>query len=312
LIVKVNKEGLRLPVEIQVTLVLKSSFNQIEHDYTYKKVHPDASDAELKILFAYGKAIDHSEELLEELGRLRLQRLEAKFKNSHDLGAFLVTWWHENVDDQVKNIGPLDALYQLLQKKEVSSLVTRGGLWVFLTENIAQTAIQPTGTPAPNAEFGPTLLIIEKIFQQYGVDLQPSSEALRKEEKYDRRLKVIMSTVLWLNEFFLPAEWEDALLGELTTPQKRQLSWLSGSDPCQLIGDRSLFRNRVDKCDKVDDVWKVFENHSRRPVKLLWELSKSGVLRVVAEETDLFNRVFMGFGRTLENHVAEESSSSLP
>jgi hypothetical protein len=296
-----------------VTLVLKSSFNQIEHDYTYKKVHPDASDAELRTLFAYGKAIDHGNELLEELGRLRLQRLEAKFKNSHDLGAFLVTWWHENVDDQVKNIGPLDALYQLLQKKEVSSLVTRGGLWVFLTENIAQTAIQPTETPAPNAEFGPTLMIIDKIFQQYGVELKPGPEAVRKEVKYDRRLKVIMSTVLWLSEFFSPEEWEHALLEGLSdVQQKRQLSWLARSDPCQLIGDSLLFSNCVDKRDKVDDVWKLFEKHSHRAVKLVWELSNSGVLRVVAEQTDLFNRVFMGLGRILENHVSEESSSLLP
>ncbi|KAL2849331.1 hypothetical protein BJX68DRAFT_267183 [Aspergillus pseudodeflectus] len=312
LIVSVDEDGLTLPVELQVMMVLKSSFGHIEHDYVYKKVHPDASEAELKILFAYGKAIDHSEELLKELSRLRQQRLEAKFKDIHGLGSFLITWWHENVDDQVKIIGPLGALYQLLLKKEVSSLITRGGLWVFLTENIAQTTKQPTKTPTPNVRFVPTLLIIDKVFQKYGVELQPSSEPVRNEEKYDRRLKVIMSTILWLSEFFSPAEWENALLEKLTTPQMRQLSWLASSAPCQLVRDRSHFNNRVDNCKQVDGVWDLFKTHSCRAVKLVWELSNSGILRVVAEETDLFNRVFIQPGRTLNNHISQGANPSLP
>ncbi|KAJ0418295.1 hypothetical protein BJY00DRAFT_287831 [Aspergillus carlsbadensis] len=314
-IVRVNKEGLRLPVEIQVALVLKSSFDQIEHDYTYKNVHPDVSEAELKTLFAYGKAIDHSEKLLSELSHLRQQRLEAEFENIHDLGTFLITWWHKNVDNQVKGIGPLGGLYQLLQllpKKKVASLDTRGGLWVFLMENIAQTTIQPTEAPAPTVEFGPTLLIIDQLVQTHRDKLQPGPEAVRKEEKYDRRLKVIMSTVLWLSEFFSPTEWENALLEGLSIPQMRQLSWLARSDPCQLVRDRSLFINRIDSREQVDNVWNLFRNHSSRAVKLLWDLSNSGILRSVAEETDHFNRVFMGLGRTLDNLISHRASSSLP
>ncbi|KAL4864396.1 hypothetical protein BDV12DRAFT_14508 [Aspergillus spectabilis] len=305
-IVKLNQEGLRYPVEIQVMSVLCSSWAQIEHDYEYKKINADISPAELRTLKAFGMNVILSAQFLKELSELRQKRQDEKFENIYDLGSFLIKWWDEKFGQPVKDIGSLDALLRLLYKTKTPSLNSRGQLMAFLTKHVTSRSMEAMKKDFPDMEVRPAVFFMYQIVKIYEQELQPETQrAHRREMSYGLKLQTIMSTILWLSDFFPPTDWEKPLrLGGPDDKQRvERLFWLATAEPRRLIKQPLHFTTSTEDCDAVDSLWDVLESHSSAAVKLAFTISNSGILRNVAAEINLFNRVFMALGRALKNEL---------
>ncbi|KAL2816055.1 hypothetical protein BDW59DRAFT_166521 [Aspergillus cavernicola] len=312
-IVRLNDETLQEPVEIQVMSVLGSSWAQIQHDYIYKRVNADISAAELSTLDAFGRAVILSEGLLEQLGKLRIKRQDEGFETIYDLGSFLSQWWCENNDPGVRDLGSLNVLLELLNlKKMKKGLNTRGQLIAFLTEHVKSSSVNETKKLFPNIEVRPVVIIIYCVIKEFGCDLQPQQPVPYRQE-IDLRLKlnIIMSTVLWLSELFPPTYWEKQLrLGDPDDKKRvERLYWLASTRPPQLVQPSSEFKIKEDR-EAVDDLWKLFKDHSSPAVKLALSISNAGVLRNIKEEIGLFNRVFMALGWRLKNELDNINNNS--
>ncbi|KAL4878005.1 hypothetical protein BJY04DRAFT_196883 [Aspergillus karnatakaensis] len=302
------------PVEIQIMSVLRSSWAQIQHDYTYKKLNADISPAELRTLDAFGRNVILSEQLLNQLSELRHNQQIQEFENIYDLGSFLAKWWNETFNQQIKDLGSLDALLSLLRKLKTTPLSTRGGLLEFLSKHITSTTIESTKDLFPDMELRPAVMIMYHIVREYGYELQPeATHAVRKEKISSLRLQTIMSTVLWLSEFFPPTDWEKPLRlgGPGEKQQVERLLWLATAEPSRLIKNPRDFNQTTGTEDRraVDELWNVFKGHSSAAVKLALDIADAGILRNIEAEIDQFNRVYMALGRTLKNTLKNELSS---
>ncbi|KAL3475765.1 hypothetical protein BJX99DRAFT_259022 [Aspergillus californicus] len=305
-----------IPVEIQVMSVLGSSWAQIQHDYTYKKVNKGVSAAESSTLEAFKRAVNLSEEILEQLGKLRKQRHEECFKTIYDLGSFLSQWWGENHRPHVGDLGSLNALQQLLNLETLKGhLNSRGKLDKFLTDHVSTGSINEVNNPFPNLEVQPVAITIYYIIKKFRGDLYSRPlEPIRLEKRRYVKLKTIMSTILWLSELFPPSYWEKELRGRDVNDRERvqRLHWLASAQPSQFIQRPATFNSGGSNEDRdaVDYLWDLFSGHTSPAVKLAFDVSNAGIAREIKAEIELFNRVYMALGTRLKNELENNNNGS--
>ncbi|PTU25244.1 hypothetical protein P175DRAFT_0490301 [Aspergillus ochraceoroseus IBT 24754] len=311
------------PVEVQVMSVLQSSWAQIQHDLTYKQLSGHLSKAEETTLESLGRVMTLGESFLYQLSIIQDERkLKATgpFKNVYELGNFLWDWFVENYGMEVEDLGPLSALKALLEKtklnnrKELSEVLTS----LIPTSKNPRPIERASARVCPGMELRPAVFIMNHIITTHDDELNEEwRESLHREEmRSQAMLEVIMSTILWLFDFFPLPFWELALKSGGSPHQQEvrieRLSWLASTRPGELMDSPADFLTNPEDRDNVNELWNWFNGHHSRAVQLAFRISKYVIVRDVVRESCLFDRVFSRMGQTLRNDFQSNNGRSSP
>ncbi|KAL6240106.1 hypothetical protein BDW75DRAFT_196983 [Aspergillus navahoensis] len=302
------------PVEIQVTSLLRRSWAQVQHDYTYKPINGDLSSAEINALEAFGRVVELGESFLYQLSSIREERQEERRKpltNIYDLGSFLAKWYAETYREELGDLGSLKALMGLLNKAGLDNQ-EQFGLFLDALRPNSSKSVESTRQHFGELDLRPTVFVMHHLVAEHQEHIiQEWWNAHREERGYKSRLKIIMSTILWFFDFFPATNWEVPF--SRTRPlndreRAKRLLWLGSWGPNELLASRNESFDAEDY-NNIDALWKWFENNDSPALRLTFAISKAGILRDVEdrEEHCLFNRLFSTLGQALENELKEIS-----
>jgi len=127
----------------------------------------------------------------------------------------------------------------------------------------------------------------------------------REEKRSQEKLKIIMSTILWLSHFFPNHQWEDALTSTGTEGHNqtriRYLAWLNSARVPVLLENDQEFLEREPDRRSVNALWEWFSNHHHRAVQVAFLISRFVKTRDVGLELRHFIRVFSQLSQTLKS-----------
>lgn len=138
-------------------------------------------------------------------------------------------------------------------------------------------------------QFNIVLYLIDRVL--LGDNSQDETILVKEAVPANRKMEIIMSTILWMNKLLRPS-WVWKIQLASTPPQKsprKGLDWLSKARQ-----HNSLKKGRnLDDNDEaiLDELWNLFENHDQRPIKLAFAMSSRGMIRDVVSEKEDVNRV---------------------
>ncbi|KAL5003228.1 hypothetical protein BDV10DRAFT_201111 [Aspergillus recurvatus] len=303
------------PVEIQVTSLLRRSWAQIQHDYTYKPVSGDLSSAEINTLEAFGRVVELGESFLYQLSSVREERQEERrkpFANIYDLGSFLARWYAETYSEELNDLGPLKALMDLLEKTGMNNQEQFGMFLDALHPNLSKS-LESTRQHFGDLELRPTVFVIHHLVAEHQQQLiAPKQEwwdGHREGRSYKSKLKIIMSAILWFFDFFPATNWEIPFSRARPSndhERVKRLYWLSSWEPNELLAPANESFD-AEHCENIDALWGWFKNNDSPALRLTFVISKAEILRDVGDRVELclFNRLFSTLGQALENEFKE-------
>jgi hypothetical protein len=235
-----------------------------------------------------------SESLAEKLKRFSVRRDGYKcFTDEFDLATFLFTWISRNPDKRDVHIGPVEALLKLLK---IYKLDDPGHLKVELNKmhfhREHHPQVESTKAKFQPFELGISIYIMDHILSTKEESASAAKEARENYGEYGYKIRVMMSTIMWLDEFFLPVlKWEEKFSNYgKNQDQGESLKWFvstyrlmkilrDGASPCQ---DEEVMLNTL---------WEWFGRHGEEVVRFVLKLAKMGVLKELPHEYHQFKRV---------------------
>ncbi|KAL2830937.1 hypothetical protein BJY01DRAFT_111176 [Aspergillus pseudoustus] len=157
-----------------------------------------------------------------------------------------------------------------------TNLDSRAKLASFLTSRAPSQPMDITDEIFPNMVLRPTVFTIYLVVSSRQGELKSQSNwCLGRDEDiyYKSQLDIIMSTILWLSDFFSSLQWANALQSAEGTEDQQhvriqRLAWLTSTRPSQLIENESeLLLHETDR-QEVDALWAWFEGHHDNAVRL--------------------------------------------
>lgn len=283
-------------IEIQVISVLQHTWAEVEHNIRYKTLAGSPSQEEHLILDCFMGLVQSGDMLLNQLHDKYIVRTTADhkcFANEFDLATFLFTWIPRNPDKRDVRIGPVEALLKLLK---IHKLDNPGHLKVelnnmhFYREHHPQ--VESTKAKFQPFELGISIFIMDHILSTKEESASGAKEARENHGEYGYKIRVMMSTIMWLDEFFPPVlGWEVNFSNSgKNQEQGESLKWFvsthrlmkilrDGASPCQ------------DEEAMLNTLWEWFEGHGDEVVRFILKLAKMGVLKELPGEYHQFKRV---------------------
>ncbi|MCJ1324664.1 hypothetical protein MMC10_001326 [Thelotrema lepadinum] len=310
---------LNFMAEVQVVTVISSAWSQVEHDIVYKKITGIPSKDEYRILDQFNGLVHMGESLLEQLyetHRARINVENSKFVDEYDLGSYLRKWISQN-PERVKsnvNLGPVRGLFALLQipglelstpkglAKELDQTPSMAGLLSSDDGDLQRTETLP-GEPTYTSSL--SLFVMKDLYDR--CDL--ASKAKRRVmlaatsvlgSECSARLKIIASTIMWLDELFRGEDWEDCLFREETKrmsdeeeeerivkERKNALAWLLRlrDDDMSVVNIWLDGRTPTQPAmPKINVLWCWLDEHRNESVQFVFNLSRLGMLKDPTKE----------------------------
>lgn len=311
-----NKKFLNETVELQVTSLLRHAWSEVEHDIIYKvKERLAASVDQLRIIDGLGGAIYMGECFLDQLydaRKLDAASAEKEFKSIYDIGVlisdsmFKVAKRTEPNKEKDENLGPILALKRLLEVLGMNKRVYLDNMVKDLYEDIDKNAlynnIKRSYEPI---ELTASVYIIDHILRNNEKEVQTVTQQAKTHNASNihlHRLKVMASTMIWIDEFFVPlSSWYEQLVDYKITQSekhKRSLLWLDSAKVTMTLQKGGQLDLEAQKM--VDELWEWFKGHPKSTVQFAFKISKLGVLRSFPQETHLLGRVYVLLRRRLK------------
>lgn len=234
-------------VEIQIVSILRHTWAEVEHDIIYKPTREPLSTEEMRIIDGLSGVIHMGEWFLDQLSDIQGRQKAAAnkaFENVFELGSCLsrIT---ADVSRKEEDLGPLKALKSLLEIADLNDPEKLKTKFQALDSDL-KLKEKAIDKDYKGVQLRPSISIIDYI-----VFRDPASEGILKEvlrqrtnlyEEATHRLQVIISTILWLDDFFCPSsKWQRRLCsprsGTHNADQLEHLSWLGTARTQSIIQD---------------------------------------------------------------------------
>jgi len=142
-------------------------------------------------------------------------------------------------------------------------------------------------------ELGISIHIMDHILLTKGESASAAKEAKERYGEYGYKIRVMVSVIMWLDEFFLPVlRWEEKFSNHWKNQeQEESLSWLVNENPRLTKILRDGANPSQLEMNTLDSLWGWFEGHGEEVVQFILKLAKMGVLKDLPNELFLFNRL---------------------
>jgi ppGpp synthetase/RelA/SpoT-type nucleotidyltranferase len=286
-------------VEIQVLSVLRNAWAQVEHDIVYKQVLGPPSWDQYHVIDGLGGAIHMGECFLDQLWDIRERQKEVvkiPFRDIYDLGSF-VCQWLEGAATVTDSVGSLQALKALLENADLDGEQV---LKPVVDKLKADLHLQTGGTKAVygGMKLSPAIYLMHYVY--WSPEFKPKKEwnmmksmPARPTEKYMFKLRVILSTFIWLREFFPLSEWEETLLSTGSEVPLGDLCWLGKKRVQELATSSDEVALDPAEMETLENLWRWFLNHPEPSIRLTFGIASMNILRDARTEWHLFHRSFM-------------------
>lgn len=254
----------RTPVEIQIQSLVVWQWSQLEHPIIYKpKRDPDpemtyALNQEIRLANLWEDASQNTRELKAKINAeneeklAKLAKSKEQLKNARSVGHHLDTWISQQAADWAKdkslNSGSATALMKFLDSREWR---TAECLERLLKEHLGDGAQDEYSELA--REYAPIKLnlVIYLIDREIMKSERNETFAFRdldSDEEHLRKIRVILSTFIWMEHLFFPRfEWH-RLLTRIEDQRilRSGIFWLSNSArQCNIEDGASLKYNEI-------------------------------------------------------------------
>ena len=308
-------------LEIQVTSILRHVWAAVEHDIEYKQAQGEPSDGERRVLDSLNGLVQAGDILIEQLLDLKHQRItqhteaEQPINNDWQVAGIIDNWLkrrfsHDHTMDnnylflsteQGKDLlhpKTLRALKKLLELEEIS-LNTPTKLRNRLEQvnfdpclrSRSSNATDATGlfthTRVDQRGHNVAICIMHDILTKRTIEEVSSDD---EEALALVRLKIIGSTMIWLDELFsdLP-HLKARVFGDLGLDTKVQLRWLlkSGQRTFILTEEQKPSRHGQNSIEQIEGLWSWLSGHQDETMRISFGLARSGVLKNFSNDIKL-------------------------
>lgn len=309
-------------IELQVTSVLGHAWSEVEHDTVYKELRHPASMDEKRIIDGLGGAIHMGECFLDQLYDSQSSAkasAEKEFQSIYDIGFFVSNWIFEAarkrdkssesilpIKDFVKQkdqkLGPISALNKLLTILEMNTQkdlkLTLKGLYFSKKSNglYLETKLRYKGF-----EVTPLIYIMDQILASKHSSITDRERMMQPRD----HLRVLASTMIWLDELFGPfSTWSEKLLGHMGPKQDEEyLLWLGSTEVVTIL----IEEGDLDDEDRmrVQVLWEWFNTHPEGIVQFALRISKLGLLRNFKKEIHLLVEIYVLMGQLIPTDTSD-------
>ncbi|KAB2571212.1 hypothetical protein DBV05_g10114 [Lasiodiplodia theobromae] len=290
-------------VEIQVMTVLHSVWSEIEHNIVYKQLSGSPSRTEQQLLDGLNGLVNLGELYMENFNTAYDERVKNKtnedrpFANRYQLGSFLYselcdTYKLHSEDFTLSSV----EILRLFLELPCVSLDTPAKLTEMLPGfDFSKSPEMDTSRDRkrPNA----SLVIMAALYSTQDLE---TSASLQTDQSTDERCRIMMSTIITLDEMFAPFNcWErqftdPSAMGHKPHERLEQLEWLMHDEaPRTMILDGYSLEDSDEFM--VDSLWDWFENHPKEMVRFVFNTSRLGVVRDLRHEISLLERIWRMF-----------------
>ncbi|KAJ5295678.1 hypothetical protein PENANT_c001G01724 [Penicillium antarcticum] len=277
-------------VEIQVLSLYMAQWAKDEHDSRYKTSR-DPSRALSNALDSHLKAVQHvqisAQNTREEIAR-QDEKYRQKFSDRKYVGRHLEKWIGKHAadwarDEKIKT-GSSTALTIFLDAREWR---TPEYLDLLLNQHLghgAQDEYSNIAKEYAGIELNIVIYLIDRTVLNGNTHtfLVPDDH-----QKHAYKIRVILSTFIWMKRLFLPAlEWQRLFTRVEDRSVLRQgIVWLGHRALQNLIakGGKLLTPEEIGKLNRL---WDWFCSNLDRPIQVAFAMSRQGVIRDLAGETD--------------------------
>ena len=300
-------------IEIQVLSSLEQTWASFEHDILYKNPIGEPNDDEKRFLDGLCGILRGGDILFEQLQREHDSRSLAEitpFETEYDLGAFLRKWLVDRSSKLVQSLdngesqniqkllgppGTMAPLFEVLKKTGLDSPVKLRPKLLELDNNGMLIGSKVTG-----GNFNGSI-IANIIFNVLSAN--PAPVRAFPQEECSERLKVIASTIIWLDVFFDSLhDLRQIVFANATLRIKQMLRWLMGANTSRtkiLMGEVSS----KEYLQQVLELWNWLSSHKDAAVKFAFKLAHTGVHRRFPEDIHLLLRIRALWKHDLEDDV---------
>ncbi|CBF79052.1 hypothetical protein AN7115.2 [Aspergillus nidulans FGSC A4] len=263
-------------LEIQVTTILRHTWAEVGHDWSYKKLKPGGEDEFCcQLLDALSGAVDMGEFFLEQMQkRLMTQKEQADqpFRSHYELGEFLRRWAARN--GRAQDLVDVQTLWQVLHyydyDRPTELLQILAGL--DLSSELAQKY-----EPLP---FNLETSIIHSILvsdERYKRERETDAARPTKFQRY--KLKVVRDCFIWFGRLFRFNHKWYSLLCSGSVPRRvlENMEWLVN----QSMKEGETLSSGDERI--LDDLFDTFAKHGKLAVQYVFFLAR---LRVKAFPAD--------------------------
>lgn len=292
-------------MEIQVTSVLQYAWSEVEHNILYKHLKGKPSAEENLMLDGLNGLVSIGELYVMQLNQIYLTRMAIEkdqnkpFPHKYELGSFLFSRMQElkvPVDDIA--MSSVELLRKMLQLDSVGqNSKFKFGQKIDAIRNW-ESSLSPrhVGSGMTN----PSIVVMEHLLKDPTLRLEEKAQNYKPESER-RRCKILMSTVISLDELFSPesfwaielTRYYDEYKDEFRQHSKN-FEWLMNNQaPKNIILDKNKKVRPSDEYGrKLGNLWNWFQEHPSPFVKFAFNISKLGVLRDFPQEFPLLKRIY--------------------
>jgi hypothetical protein len=235
----------------------------------------------------------------------KLAKSKEKFKNAWSVGHYLDEWIPKHAaewaKDKSSNTGSATALTKFLDSREWRTAECLDRLLAKHLGDGAQDEYSITARGYGRIDMNLIIYLIDCEVLKHEENKLRASKGRKSNEEYLHKIRVILSTFIWMDRLFLPPfEWHRLLahIEDLNTLPPGIL-WLSNSARQRAIEDGAFLN--PNEISKLENLWNWFSGNRDRPIKLAFTMSNRGVIRNIPREMkelkDVFAPLFEGLSR---------------
>lgn len=284
-------------LEIQLMSVFQQMWAEVEHEILYKQLKGHPSLNERRMLDGLNGLMSMGDLHLEQLNDMYESRITSaqnkanRFENEFEVGVILSSWISRltlNI-----NAGPVGTLFRFLKLPSVEQ-DTAEKLETLLSSLSNGIKIPFVGQD-PSATNASAVVIYHIVSQGLVSSLDELDEKFRP-ETYSQCCKILISTVILLDELFPPLTvWEPELTNcALETEDDARienLAWLLGESAPRMaiMGECKL---EEEEESYVDTAWVWFSQHPSSMVRLVFGAAKIGLTRDSQQDISTLDRIW--------------------
>ncbi|KAL4897875.1 hypothetical protein BDV59DRAFT_51498 [Aspergillus ambiguus] len=269
-------------IEIQVVTTVRDVWAKAGHDTIYKKLSL-ATEQERLILNWLSKVTYMAECLLNQLHECR--EYNGPFQTDLDLGLYLTHWMEHMTTRGSKDLGDVKCLWKLLNVVDMNGPNT----FQNTLKDMDFADSEKSEYNKISQKFAPLNMTVVDFVMDQIVHLHPVQEKITSSlpeaqaggdmEAY--KVRVLVDSIVGLSHLGMTSGWANLMMDTsdhgLFDSRLEKVRWLIEEEAREVV-DRQIILSPQSHA-VVSDLWAHFETHQRRPVKLIFNLSRLGVVK---------------------------------
>jgi ppGpp synthetase/RelA/SpoT-type nucleotidyltranferase len=285
--------------EIQVSFHGMWQWGKIEHSNVYKptrETSPELAyslDMQVRLATWHEEAAQHSRKVIAQgdaAHKEMLAKARERITDAGSVGSHLNKWVAKHdmdwARDESESLGSATALMKFLDSREWRTAECLDRLLRKHLGDGAQDKYFEAAKYYDPIKMNLILYLLDCEVLRYGEHELLDFQALDSHEDHLRKIRVILSTLIWMDRLFSPTyEWQ-RLLARLEDQNitRPGILWLANSSR-QHDFEKGTFLT-PDDIVELTSLWKWFSGNRDRPVRLAFGMSKQGATRDFSKENE--------------------------